>query len=77
MGARALDGRPVMGTGSSPIRAPLPGRTGSIGMIGGTFDPIHLGHLAAAEEAREALGLERVLFIPNAIPPFKLDGAAS
>jgi nicotinate-nucleotide adenylyltransferase len=76
MGARALDGRSVTAT-RPPIRSPLPGRPGSIGVIGGTFDPIHLGHLAAAEEAREALGIERVLFIPNAIPPFKLDGAAA
>jgi nicotinate-nucleotide adenylyltransferase len=43
--------------------------------MGGTFDPVHIGHLAVAEEARETLGLERVVFIPNAVPPFKLDGA--
>jgi len=42
-----------------------------IGLFGGTFNPIHLGHLRAAEEVREALGLERVLFIPSAIPPHK------
>ncbi|MFN8629794.1 MAG: nicotinate-nucleotide adenylyltransferase [Chloroflexota bacterium] len=40
-------------------------------MLGGTFDPIHHGHLAIAEEAREALGLERVLFMPAASPPHK------
>ena len=39
--------------------------------MGGTFDPIHLGHLAIAESAREALGLERVLFLPAAVPPHK------
>ena len=33
-----------------------------IGLLGGTFNPVHLGHLRAAEEVREALGLERVLF---------------
>jgi nicotinate-nucleotide adenylyltransferase len=44
---------------------------GSIGILGGTFDPIHHGHLAIGEEAREALGLERVLFIPAATPPHK------
>ncbi len=43
----------------------------SIGILGGTFDPIHLGHLAVAEEVREALGLERVLFIPALRPPHK------
>jgi nicotinate-nucleotide adenylyltransferase len=42
-----------------------------IGLFGGTFNPIHLGHLRAAEEVREALALERVLFIPSAIPPHK------
>jgi|Deesub1362A_J573_1020465.scaffolds.fasta_scaffold00095_95 nicotinate-nucleotide adenylyltransferase len=42
-----------------------------IGLFGGTFDPIHFGHLRAAEEAREAFGLERVLFIPSARPPHK------
>jgi len=45
--------------------------SGSIGILGGTFDPIHIGHLAVAEEVREALGLERILFIPAAVPPHK------
>lgn len=44
---------------------------GRIGLFGGTFNPIHLGHLRAAEEIREALGLERILFIPSRIPPHK------
>ena len=44
-----------------------------VGLLGGTFDPIHVGHLAIAEEAREALGLERVLFVPAALPPHKTD----
>jgi nicotinate-nucleotide adenylyltransferase len=52
-------------------RPPSPVVAGSIGIMGGTFDPIHLGHLAIAEEAREALGLERILFIPASIPPHK------
>lgn len=42
-----------------------------IGLLGGTFDPIHLGHLIAAVELRHALGLNRVLLIPNAAPPHK------
>ncbi len=44
----------------------------SIGLLGGTFNPIHLGHLRGAEEIREAFGLQEVIFIPAAIPPHKL-----
>lgn len=42
-----------------------------IGILGGTFDPIHYGHLVAAEEARRAFSLERILFVPAARPPHK------
>jgi nicotinate-nucleotide adenylyltransferase len=42
-----------------------------IGIMGGTFDPIHLGHMIAAESAREAAGLDEVWFIPTNIPPHK------
>jgi len=42
-----------------------------IGFFGGTFNPIHLGHLRLAEELQEALNLEQVCFIPSANPPFK------
>lgn len=49
-----------------------PGPAGPrFGLFGGTFNPIHLGHLRAAEEVREGLGLERVIFIPSATPPHK------
>jgi nicotinate-nucleotide adenylyltransferase len=44
-----------------------------VGILGGTFDPIHYGHLVAGEEARCALGLERVLFVPSARPPHKVE----
>jgi len=42
-----------------------------IGILGGTFDPVHLGHLAIAEAARTALDLDRVLFLPAGSPPHK------
>lgn len=42
-----------------------------VGLFGGTFDPIHWGHLRSAEEVREALSLDRVVFIPTARPPHK------
>lgn len=49
------------------------GELARLGIMGGTFDPIHLGHLVCAEEAREALGLDAVLFMPTGCPAFKLD----
>ncbi|MDZ4804320.1 MAG: nicotinate-nucleotide adenylyltransferase [Candidatus Eisenbacteria bacterium] len=42
-----------------------------IGIFGGTFDPIHWGHLVLAEEARTAARLDRILFVPSAVPPHK------
>ena len=44
-----------------------------IGIFGGTFDPVHLGHLILAEQCREEARLDRVLFIPAARPPHKLE----
>jgi nicotinate-nucleotide adenylyltransferase len=44
-----------------------------IGVLGGTFDPVHLGHLMIAEEGKRKLGLERVLFIPAGQPWLKAD----
>jgi len=42
-----------------------------IGILGGTFNPVHIGHLILAEEAREKLGLDKIVFIPTALPPHK------
>ncbi|MFN4033916.1 MAG: nicotinate-nucleotide adenylyltransferase [Fimbriimonadales bacterium] len=48
-----------------------------IGFLGGTFDPVHYGHLRLAEEAREAMGLQQVLFIPAFVSPFRTDESLS
>jgi nicotinate-nucleotide adenylyltransferase len=59
--AQTNGSHPPTGTGRS-----------SIGILGGTFDPIHLGHLALARAARSSLGLDEILFVPAARPPHKL-----
>ena len=43
----------------------------NLGIIGGTFNPIHIAHLRIAEEVRDRLGLDRVVFMPAAAPPHK------
>ncbi len=45
--------------------------SGRIGLLGGTFDPVHEGHVAAAEAARRALWLDRVLLVPSPQPPHR------
>ena len=49
----------------------------NIGLFGGTFDPVHHGHLILAREAVEQLRLDRLVFIPNAVSPHKQAGAAA
>ena len=48
-------------------------RVRRVGILGGTFDPPHMGHLILAEEARDQLGLDMVLFVPAGDPPHKRD----
>jgi len=47
------------------------------GILGGTFDPIHTGHLVAAEWVMDACGLDQVLFVPAGVPPHKAADAVS
>ena len=46
-----------------------------IGLMGGTFDPIHMGHLYAARQALLGAGLHRVVLLPSGVPPHKMTGA--
>jgi nicotinate-nucleotide adenylyltransferase len=50
-------------------------RSEKIGLFGGSFDPLHVGHLILAELAADFAALERVLFVPTAVPPHKRDDA--
>lgn len=57
----------------SPVNSAnrTPGHVERVGLFGGTFDPVHLGHLILAQAALEELDLDRVLFIPASISPHK------
>src|SRR5262245_11370951 len=57
----------------SDIGAAHCGATMRLGVFGGTFDPVHLGHLILAERCRDEAALDTVLFMPAARPPHKLD----
>ena len=45
----------------------------TLGVLGGTFDPIHLGHVAAADAAQQALSLDSIALVPSRIPPHRAD----
>jgi len=62
---------PAEGERPSPCAAAL--AAGRLGVLGGSFDPPHAGHLFAARSARRAFALEHVLFVPAARPPHKLE----
>ena len=70
MGGRVTGRRPAVANALGPRRAPTD--RSAVGILGGTFDPIHLGHLALARAARSSLGLDEILFVPAALPPHKL-----
>lgn len=50
---------------------------GTLGVLGGSFDPVHLGHLTLASDALEQAGLDKVIFMPVHRQPFKLDTVLS
>ena len=70
-GLLALKRRLLGADRREPRRGAAGGARVRIGLYGGTFDPIHLGHLRAAETAREGLGLDLVAFLPAAVPPHR------
>ena len=70
MGGRALSGAEAATPGAPDLR-------GAHGVFGGTFDPIHLAHLAVAEAALDDLGLADVTFVPAGQPPHKADRVIS
>ena len=64
-------GKDVRAAGDSQCRG------GRVAFFGGSFDPPHLGHLAVARTAREALGLDRILFAPVGAQPLKPEGSTA
>jgi nicotinate-nucleotide adenylyltransferase len=64
------DDRP---TANAPLQRSQPRRRRRIGVLGGTFDPIHIGHLILADEAHFQLNLDVIYLVPAADPPHKRD----
>ncbi len=67
----AMAGNPAPACPASSVRLLEWGKLRRIGLFGGSFDPVHVGHLHVAAAAARAAGLERVLFLPAAQPPHK------
>ena len=74
-GDRRVDA--IVRRGDLPALGQDPARTYRLGIMGGTFDPIHHGHLVAAEAAFDELGLDVVVFMPAGSPAFKQDKRVS
>jgi nicotinate-nucleotide adenylyltransferase len=55
----------------------VPATSHRLGILGGTFDPIHVGHIAAADAAQRALSLDSILLIPSRIPPHRAQPATA
>ena len=68
---------PLPDLGDLPVLETRPGEVHRLGIMGGTFDPIHNGHLVAAEAAFDELGLDLVVFMPAGSPAFKQDKQVS
>ena len=65
-------------SGAQPgVSGARPGVSGGWAIFGGTFDPVHLGHLAIAEQAIDELGLAGVLWVPTGMPPHRADRVVS
>jgi nicotinate-nucleotide adenylyltransferase len=62
-------------TQSSVLSTQHPAPRVRLGLLGGSFNPVHNGHLAIAHQTREAFGLDKILFIPTSHPPHKPNGS--
>lgn len=71
-GARPAEGPACSATGPTASRGDMQSRA-RYGILGGTFDPPHIGHLLVAQEAHTRLSLDRVWFVPAGLPPHKPD----